>query len=564
MIEYTEKDFNIKRLGSLYTKEVTTFKVFAPEHKAVFLVIHDHKYEMHKKDYTFEIALKGDLELIPYHYENDNGETFRDPFAYYCDKNESYVLDPDKFIKKVVLPKRNEDVFIYETSVRDFSSDETYPGIYKKKFLSFTEDNLKLHEYYVVGLDYLKNIGFTHIQLMPTFEFDNDNSEYNWGYNPVEYNCVEKDYVVDQVNPYAYINELRQTVNTLHSNDMRVTLDVVFNHVYNREAFDLNKMIPGHVFRMKEDGTYAEGTFCGNEIKSEDPFVRAYILEMLERYVMLYDVDGFRFDLMGIIDYQTINMAKARLQAIKSSFFIYGEGWNMGDSLDESLRATLINANKMPGIAFFNDYFRDTIINYVSGNNDIREKVKEVLTGNNNGLSYKQSINYVECHDNLTFFDRMITYLGKDTLETNIRRSKLALSLCILARGIPFIHSGQEFLRTKALIDNSYRSSDNINNLDWDRRVEYNSVCDYAKDLMAFRRARSEFISPNVEVSFEDYYDCIVYKLNNIRVIINPTNYDYEYKDNNNHHVVFDFNGNTDYQTDLIKIPAHCLAIAEL
>ena len=495
MIEYKETDFNIKRLGSLYSKEATIFKVFAPGYDTLFLVIHNRKYEMHKKDYTFEIALKGDLELIAYHYETNEGLTFRDPFAYYSNANDSYVLNPDKFIKKVVLPKRIDDVFIYETSVRDFSSDESYPGRYRKKILCLQESNLKLHNYYMVGLDYIKNIGYTHIQLMPTFEFDKDNSEYNWGYNPINYNCVEKDYIVDQDNPYAYINELRQTVNVLHENDIRVTLDVVFNHVYNKDCFDLNSMIPGHVFRLKEDGTYAEGTYCGNEIKSEDPFVRAYLLEMLERYVMLFDIDGIRFDLMGIIDYQTINMAKERLMSIKSDFICYGEGWNMGDALDEPLRATLQNAYKMPGVAFFNDNFRDTIINYVSGNNEIRNKVKEVLYGNNNGLSYKQSINYVECPDNYTFFDRMINYLGNDSLETNIRRCKLALSLYILGRGIPFIHSGQEFLRTKSLVENSYSSSDSINNLDWDRRVEYNSVCDYTKDLIELRKSHPELSS---------------------------------------------------------------------
>ena len=236
----------------------------------------------------------------------------------------------------------------------------------------------------------------------------------------------------------------------------------------------------------------------------------------------------------------------------------------MGDALDESLRATLQNAFKMPGVAFFNDNFRDTIINYVSGNNEIKNKVKEVLSGNNNGLSYKQSLNYVECHDNYTFFDRMINYLGNDSLETNIRRCKLALSLCILGRGIPFIHSGQEFLRTKSLVENSYSSSDSINNLDWDRRVEYNSVCDYTKYLIELRKSHPEFTSPNTDVEFIDYYDCLIYRLNNIYIFINPTNYDYEYKDNNGYHVIFDINGKSNYDTELIKIPAHCLMVSEL
>ena len=564
MADYSEKNFNIKKLGSFYEKDKTTFKVFAPEIEQLFIIINNHSYEMHKKDYIFQICLVGDLELVKYHFQTDKGVTFRDPFSYFSDENDSYVLDTDKFEKSVILPEKIDDIFIYETSVRDFSSDDSYIGKYRKKFLSLVEEGLKLHDYYMIGLDYIKNLGYTHIQLMPAFEFDNDKSEYNWGYNPLSYNYVEKDYVYDDTNPYAYINELRSVVNTLHKNNIRVSLDAVFNHVYDAEKFDLEKMNPGHTFRYKEDGSLAQGSFCGNEINSQDPFMRAYIIEMIERYIFLFDIDGIRFDLMGLIDYETINKAYIAAKEYKDDFIIYGEGWNMGDVLAEDNRATIINAQKMRGISFFNDYFRDNIINYVCGNDTVKENIKACLMGDNNNLNINQTINYVECHDNLTFFDRLTKYMGNDSLENNIRRCKLALSLCIVARGIPFIHSGQEFLRTKKLVENSYNSGDAVNNIDWDRRVEYNDICDYVKQLIELRKVHGEFVNDNSNVYFEDYYDCLVYNIDSLKIIINPTNYNYEYKDGKNHEVIFNQDGKCEYFTDLLLIPAHCLAICKM
>lgn len=564
MVDYREKDFNVKQLGSFYSEEKTLFRVFAPESKQVFLVINDHKYEMHQDGFIFQICLKGNLELLKYHYENDLGLTYRDPFAYYCDENDSYVLDVRKFDRTIVTPDDIDDIFIYETSVRDFSSDESFPGQYHKKFLSLAEENLKLHDYYMVGLDYIKNIGYTHIQLMPSLEFDNDNSDYNWGYNPVYYNCLEKDYIQDDKNPYAYINELRSVVNNLHRNNLRVTLDVVFNHVYDYKTFDLNKMIPNHIFRYKPDGSVAQGTFCGNEIRSEDYFVRAYLIEMVERYIKLFDIDGVRFDLMGIIDYITINKMQQRLQEVKPGFICYGEGWNMGDVLLEQYRAASINADKMPNIGFFNDFFRDNITSYVCGNLEVADNVKLALSGNNNNLKYLQSVNYVECHDNYTFFDRTITMFGTNNLQENIAMSKLALALTILARGVPFIHSGQEFLRTKKLVENSYNSGDSVNYIDWNRRVEYNAICDYTKELIEFRKNHNEFVRLDTKVSFEDFFGCLVYKLNKLKVIINPFSYEYDYHENEQFKVVFDSNGRCDYCTNSIKIPAHCLVICEI
>ena len=563
MANYSENDFNIKMLGSFYKKDKTTFRVFAPESKAVYLVINNKDYQMHNKGFYFEIALGGDLENIKYYYRNDYGVSYKDPFAYFSDENYSYVLDKEKFISDVVVPKTHEDKIIYETSVRDFSCDSCFESKYKRKFLALTQEGLKLNDYYVIGLDYLKNIGITHLQLLPVFDFDLDNSNYNWGYNPVAYNYVSKDYVNDSNNPYAYVNELRSVVNILHENNICVTLDVVFNHVYNHFNFDLEKMIPGHVFRRKADGTLAKGTFCGNEIKSEDPFVRQYICEMCERYIELFDVDGLRFDLMGILDIDTIKLVEKKCKDIKHNFFIYGEGWNMGDALQEDKRATLINSKELPTISFFNDEFRDTIINYVSGNDSIIDDVKRVLNGNGKDLLYSQSINYVECHDNYTFFDHMIRYKAEDPIWVNVRRCKLALGLVMIARGIPFIHAGQEFLRTKNLVENSYNAGENINRIDWKRRVENNEICDYLKKLIKIRRENSEFIDADTNVNFENFYECLIYRLNDLMIIINPCKWDYTYKDEGEYHVLYDLNNEEEYDSDEIIIPAYSINISK-
>ena len=560
MISYTNKDFNIKKLGSFYSTDKTIFRVFAPESKNVYLVIRNKEYEMHKNGMYFEIALGGDLERINYYYKNDTGETYRDPFAYFSDDKYSYVLDSSKFNKDVVHPAKLKDIVIYETSVRDFSCDDSFFGDNKRKFLAFSQDGLRLNDK-TIGLDYLKELGITHLQLMPVFDFDLDCSDYNWGYNPLAYNYVSKDYVSNFANPYAYINELREVVNKLHENNIRVTLDVVFNHVYNNVKYDLDKMLPGHIFRYREDGSLAEGSFCGNEINSEDPFVSEYLCEMSSRYIELFDIDGLRIDQMGILDYETVNHIDEICKNMKRDFIVYGEGWNMGEVLNEEKRAAIINADKIPGIAMFNDYFRDVMINYVSGNDSIREDVKKALSGQSNHMNYTQSINYVECHDQYTFFDRMIRFKSEDPIWVSVSRCKLAIGLVMVARGLPFIHSGQEFLRTKNMVQNSYNSSESINKLDWNRRVENDDITKYLKDLIDIRRENPVFINADTKVSFEDYYDCIIYRLDNIMIIINPCQWDYTYKSDICYDVLFDKDGKASYSSDVLNIPAYSLII---
>ena len=560
MVNYTNSDFNIKELGSFYSSENTIFRVFAPESKEVYLILENQKIKMNKVGLYFKAIVQGDLEKAKYYFENDLGIKFKDPFAYYSDDEYSYVLDKSKFNSYIEIPIKSDNQIIYEVNVRDFSSDNSYIGKYHGKFLALGETDLKINDYFMIGLDYIRNIGFTHIQLMPVFAYDYDGYKYNWGYNPIAYNYLHKDYVVDVDNPYAYINEFRETINNIHKKGLRVTLDIVFNHVYNISNFDLDKMLGGHCFRKMDDGSLANGSLCGSEINSQDIFVRAYLIEMCRRYVELFDIDGLRIDLMGILDYETINIINNDLRNIKKDFIVYGEGWNMGDVLDESLRASIKNANKLPGIYMFNDFYRDNIINYVFGSDQIKERVKSLISGTNQYLSYKQSINYIECHDGFTFFDRLMKYKADDGIENNINRAKLGLSLVMISKGIPFIHMGQEFLRTKKMVENSYNSDEDINKIDWQARVKYNDICDYFKDLVELRN-NHDFYSNNCNIS--DYYDCFIYMIDDLMIIINPSMWDYTYQDGNNYEVIFDNNGKNCYTFNVLSIPAYSIIVCK-
>ncbi len=557
---YLNNEFDICKLGSFYFKDKTIFRVYALDTKSINLIINNQKYLMHKDGNVFELTLDGDYELNKYCYENSKGIIFKDPFSYYSDEEYSYVLDEDKFIKEKVVPENRNDVVIYETNVRDFSVDGDYFGDKKETFLAMAEEGIKIDDYFMLGLDYINNLGISHLQLMPIFDYDLDHSDYNWGYNPLAYNYLYKGYIYDKNNPYAYVNELRQTINKIHKKGIRVTFDVVFNHVYDVNRFDLAKALNNKCYRYKADGTLANGTYCGSEIKSEDPFVRAYLIEMVNRYIRLFDIDGIRMDIMGILDCDTVNEIYSEAKKIKNDFIVYGEGWNMGDVLEEDRRASILNAGKIPEVAMFNDFFRETIKKYLIGDYVDINDVKRVLSANNSNLNNKQSLNYVECHDNYTFYDFLMKYRGSDSEYININRCKLALSLVLLARGIPFIHMGQEFLRTKKGERNSYNCLDDINKIDWNRRVKYNQICDYVKDLISFRRDNLLNID---KVDFLEYQECLIYYLNDYMIIINPSNHDCIYEDDNLYEILFDIDGKCDKKDKVISIVSYSLIIAK-
>ena len=556
-------DFDIKSLGSFYQPDKTVFRVYAPDYENMSLVMGDRSHQMKKDKSCFEITLEGDHELAAYHYECDGGVSFRDPFSFMSDEKDSYVLNKDKFIRSIYVPKTLKyDPIIYEVLVRDFSSDRSYTGKYRSKFLSFTETGLK-KDGCSIGLDYLKELGISHLQLMPVFDFDNDKTDYNWGYNPIAYNYVKKDYVVNADDPYAYINELRQAVNVLHQNDIRVTLDCVFNHVYNVKTNDLGKMLKGKLYRLTSEGKLAAGTLCGSEVDTENPFVHAYILEMIERYVYMFDIDGIRLDLMGIMGSHTVNKMCENIRTFKPDFIVYGEGWNMGDALEEEFRATIINARKMPEIKMFNDSFRETMIHYVSGNDLIDQDVMKYISSENEYLNSSQTINYVECHDDYTFFDRMSIFMNNEDEETIRKRCFLALALVILSRGFPFIHSGQEFLRTKQGLRNSYNAPDKVNKLDWNLRIRNDDLVRKVEELIELRKNITAFNANDVKIRFRTLGRIMQYQAGDISVYFNPSNDDLTYEDGLKHHVIYDDEGSCDLIKENVFVSAHSLVICK-
>ena len=566
-----EYDVDFSTLGSFILDNKTFFRLWAPLSKRAYVCIDDEKYLMNYVGRgIYELSLPFNKDGYKYHYLliRESEYEFTDPFSYLdFDDNDSYILDFNKLDKTKIVPNICKSKIIYELSIRDFSSDNNVSFKYPKKILALSEEGLKLNDK-EVGFDYLKSLGISHIQMMPIFSFDLDNGTYNWGYNPLSYNSLDSSYLVND-DPYRRIEELKKVVDLCHKNDIRVNLDVVYNHVYNINKFSLNKMLPYYFFRYIGN-RLANGTGCGNEFRSESYFGRRYLKYLIHRFIDIYDIDGLRFDLMGILDIDTINEIKEECLNIKPDFMIYGEGWNMGELLPYENRATKDNAKKIRGVAFFNDIFREIIkgndLNnqnvYMLGNVSLKDEVKKLLCGSYDyGLNKDQSINYLECHDNSTVYDKISKYVEDESTVKSI--SKLGLALIIFSRGIPFIHSGQEFLRTKYNKDNTYNMGDKYNMLDWSLKNKNIDVSNYLRDLISFRKQYDVFDKDEVNISFVDYYEVLIYKLEDLNIFINPCVFDHIYDDKLEHEVIFDDSGFVDYKTNVLKIKAFSVLVTK-
>lgn len=501
-------------LGCTYTKEKSTFKVWAPLSTGIILKIikddKDYLYPMERGPKgVYSCEVEGDLEFAQYFYlikHAGNYDIVMDPYAYSASSNgrTNIIVDLNKIkVEKKVLPPlmHKTDAIIYETSVRDFSMASSGCMKHKGKFLAFAERGTSTDSGYPTGLDYLASLGITHIQLMPINDFatvdETDVHElYNWGYDPAQYNVTEGSYVTDPEDGYKRIIEAKEMVEALHSKGIRVVLDVVYNHMHDVNFNALEKTVPHYFFRRYKDGTLSNGSWCGNDLNTTAKMCRKYILDMCKRWQVLYGIDGYRFDLMGLIDIETMKLIDAQAKAIDPSFMIYGEGWNMMTALDEDKRTTIQNNRKTPDIGFFNDFFRDTL----RGTNQMESK------GYFNGDTYKtneaikamcnydmfdnisQSINYVECHDNATTYDKLQISNYDESDDMKKKRLRLMLAAVILSQGIPFIHSGQEFFRTKGGLGNTYNAGDQVNALDWSRRDAEIETVEYVKFLIQLRK----------------------------------------------------------------------------
>jgi pullulanase len=417
------------------------------------------------------------------------------------------------------------DAIIYELHVRDASIDINSGINHKGKFLGLAEKNTKNKEGLPTGLDHLIDLGVTHIHLLPVFDFnsvdesDTINAQYNWGYDPLNYNTPEGSYATDASDGRVRIKELKQLIKTFHDNGLAVVMDVVYNHTALTLQSNFNQIVPGYYYRQNKDGTFSNATDCGNETASEKAMMRRFMLQSVLYWVEEYHVDGFRFDLMAVHDIDTMNSISEALHKIKQGILIYGEGWTPGSStLPDNLRALKINASQLNGISVFSDELRDGIKGnvfdaaskgFVSNNPYLGESVKFGVAAacphpqiNYSKVNYSKApyaiapaciINYADCHDSHTLWDKLCISAGAATIEERISMHKLALSIVLTSQGIPFLHAGSEFLRSKKGIENSYNSPDSINAIEWSLKTKNIDLFMYVQQLIKMRKAHPAF-----------------------------------------------------------------------
>lgn len=505
--------------GATYEKEKTTFKVWSPVAKEIELelVKKDNSKQFidltHHSSGNWFTTVYDDLEGVKYRYRVRVNESFKittDPYAISSTANGeyNYVVDPNKF-RRFKYPKpyfsgKSVDAVIYEASIRDLTSSKTSKAVNKGKFKGLLEGHKN------EGIDYIASLGVTHIQLLPIYDFEgvdelNQFESYNWGYNPSQYNVVEGSYSTNPNDPYKRINELIELIDYIHFKGMRVSMDVVYNHVYNMSKFSIEAFVPGYGFRYDQEGIRTNSSGCNNDTASERAMIHRFIIKSVKYWMHTFKISAFRFDLMGLHDIETMNKVVSETRLIDPAVLIYGEGWNMITTVPEKQRSNMSNAQLMPNISFFNDRFRELIkggtfnktLGYAMGNDIKRSDIYYLYTGSaiDNYLFFSpsQSLNYVECHDNHTFYDRA-KILNKKFTEQNIKDyARLAMSFVVLSQGMPFIHAGQCFLRSKKGDENSYKSPDSINEINWNLKDKHIDLVNTLKDLIKIRKKYKVF-----------------------------------------------------------------------
>lgn len=567
---FDEQFYTDIELGAIYSETQTTFRVWAPTASDVILSLyapHVSEAMMHpmvrRPDGVYELIVEEECERIEYHYVvhvNQKWVNANDPYAKASTVNgeRSVVVNMRRFDQEIqqvnTLPeiKSYTDAIIYELSVRDFTSDDAfaYPG----KYLGLTEKNVKNEQGQPMGLDYIAELGVTHVQLMPIYDFgsvderiDQEN-QYNWGYDPHQYNVPEGSYATHLDDPFSRILELKQMIAALHSIGVRVNMDVVYNHVYKHKEYSFSKIVPYYYYRYLPNGDFSNATGCGNDVASERRMVRKFIYDSVLFWQKEYKIDGFRFDLMGILDVTTMRKLTEKLRQNDTNCMVYGEGWDMPTALD-GVKATMFNHEYMENVAYFNDYYRDVFrgsnmkldaTGFISGNPDRTFEGMNAIAGSlgmHNGRMLfdtpQKTINYIECHDNHTLYDRLKISLPNENEEHILSMHRLGTALVLLSQGISFLHSGQEMYRTKAGVENSYNSPIDINRFDWKRATQHYSYVQLVQSLIRLRKKYPLFRLKSTDrvmrrVSLEKNENGVicyemVHSENHFTVFLNPT-----------------------------------------
>jgi pullulanase len=511
-----------------YSPEQTTFKLFAPNNAKCYVKVGKKKVKMTKMgDCLWTATVKGDQKGQPYVFNAGHGDT-PGVFAKAVGTNgrEGYVLDLrdtdpkgwEKDKRPVCLSPA--DLIVYEMHHRDFSiarKGAKYPG----KFLALTEG---------WALSHLKALGVNAIHILPSYDYGSvdetrlNEPQYNWGYDPVNYNVPEGGYSTDPADPAARIREFKQMVQALHKAGIRVILDVVYNHTYDIDHSNFQRTYPDYYYRKNADGTYSNGSGCGNETASDKPMMRKFMMESVKYWINEYHIDGFRFDLMGCHDIETMNQIRQMVNEIDPTIFIYGEGWSAGScALPNDQLGMKANIPQMLGIAAFSDEIRDALRGpfsddtkpgWLGGAPDCEESLKFGIVGcirhpqvDMSKVNYSkapwaveptQMMSYVSCHDDMCLVDRLKASipslkssngkLSNCQMDELIRLDLLAQTAVFTSQGVPFMLSGEELLRNKKGVHNSFESPDSINQLDWQNKLRYPQVFEYYKNLIQLRK----------------------------------------------------------------------------
>ena len=564
-------------LGLTYSPKQSSFRIWAPTADKAELRLYEHaalgqplrsvsmtksaqgtwtallKGDQIGKYYTFSVLYKGEwLDEVP------------DPYAKAVGINGVRAMVVD--LLKTNPPgwnsdrspglKSKTDAIIYELHVRDASIDPNSGIKNKGKYLGLTETGSKNKDGLPTGLDHLVELGVTHIHLLPVFDYNSVNEvllqkPYNWGYDPLNYNCPEGSYSTNAIDGNVRIREFKQLVKTFHDKGLSVVMDVVYNHTGLTDHSNFNQLVPGYYYRHDAKGELSNATGCNNETASEKAMMRKFILESVLYWVKEYHVDGFRFDLMGVHDIETMNLISKELHKIKPGILLYGEGWTAGASpLPDNMRALKQNVSKLDGIAVFSDDIRDGIKGsvfdaadkgFASGKPGMEESIKFgiVAACQHPQVDYKKVnyskaayaiapanvISYAECHDNNTLWDKLAISAPNATPEERRNMHKLALSIVLTSQGISFLHAGTEFLRSKKGVENSYNSPDSINEIDWNLKTINKDVFDYVQQLIkmrklhpAFRMQTAEQLQKNIHFDEAAPAGVISYEINGAAV----------------------------------------------
>ena len=530
------QDFNFDEVT--YTPQATTFKLFAPsEARRVQLRLYkDGNSQKAMKTVKLQktgqdlwtATVKGDLKDRFYTFDMGRGEC-PGVFAKAVGVNgrKGCILDlkdtdPEGWTEdRRPVTKSPADLVIYEMHHRDFSiarKDAAHPG----KFLALTEP---------WAISHLKELGVNAVHILPSYDYGSvdetrlADNKYNWGYDPVNYNVPEGSYSTDPYQPEVRIREFKQMVKALHDAGIRVILDVVYNHTYDIEHSNFQRTYPDYYYRKAADGKYSNGSGCGNETASEQPMMRRFMIESVKYWINEFHIDGFRFDLMGVHDIETMNEIRKAVDAIDPTIFIYGEGWSAGAcAYPQEQLGMKANISKMPGIAAFSDEIRDalrgpfsddTVTGWIGGK-DETESIKFGIAGaiahpqvDMTKVNYSQKpwaleptqmISYVSCHDDMCLTDRLRASIPGITEEELIRLDLLAQTAVFTSQGVPFMLSGEELLRDKKGVHNSFESPDSINHLDWNNLQRYPQVFQYYKGLIQLRKHHPAFRLGNADL----------------------------------------------------------------